>query len=422
MRSLRTSLILSMVLAGWSLAASAAPDPTPDITAEVVFLRNQCDVNGSPKENCFESMSSLLTWTWGPRNPGPTDRLRVDVGPGEFGAFECPSGEGWVSMFGSGRLTTIVGGTSSLASGQDVGGIAQGCEDLEFSDMTFEGDYAGFWWVAQGGNSTWQGVDIISNDADQPGLLNETFSWLEEPGGCGAESPVATHYFFDSRVIAFGARKYAYTPAVFWTGCSDVWYYGGEITWKLDDLTSAAGAAQGYLVEVGSHSKMQVFGTALRIVGSSSEPISALTGVGVTGTTSEYHQHGGIISHGLPNIASGFAIGLLSSHPGSLIHTPGTAFVARVPATAGYARVSSGSSGRIESPFLWQSGATPPLSTTESNVIFSESGKDMYVETDCQSSGTCTGGNETHLMIYNSTMCTGSGGPWFDTVTGACRP
>ena len=48
-------------------------------------------------------------------------------------------------------------------------------------------------------------------------------------------------------------------------------------------------------------------------------------------------------------------------------------------------------------------------------------GQDLFIETDCNSAGDCSGrGTETHLMIYNDANCS-QGNPWFDTVTGACR-
>ena len=70
---------------------------------------------------------------------------------------------------------------------------------------------------------------------------------------------------------------------------------------------------------------------------------------------------------------------------------------------------------------LWQSSAVPPSATTETNVLRSSDGKDIFVETDCSATGNCSaGGNETHLMIYNEAQC-GAGNPWFDVVTGSCR-
>ncbi len=45
----------------------------------------------------------------------------------------------------------------------------------------------------------------------------------------------------------------------------------------------------------------------------------------------------------------------------------------------------------------------------------------MFVEKDCSSLGDCdSGGNETHLMIYNQNACPAIN-PWYNVVTGACR-
>jgi len=69
---------------------------------------------------------------------------------------------------------------------------------------------------------------------------------------------------------------------------------------------------------------------------------------------------------------------------------------------------------------VWPTGSLPPNATGETGGAQSETGQDMFVETDCGSGGDCSGGgSETHLMIYNSSCSTA--GPWFDVVTGACR-
>jgi hypothetical protein len=46
-------------------------------------------------------------------------------------------------------------------------------------------------------------------------------------------------------------------------------------------------------------------------------------------------------------------------------------------------------------------------------------GLDLFVEGDCAPNGDCSGGPDPHLMIYDD-RCQVDG-PWFDTVTGACR-
>ncbi len=406
------SVVLSILALGAS-QANAAPDPTPDANASVVHLRTNCDVAGIPKENCFESMANLMAWTWTTRNPSASDRLRIDAGPGQFGAFECPNGRGWVSLYGSGRLTTVFEGTaSSTPAGRTVGGEVSACEDLEFADATFRGTWTGFHWIIQGGSSQWQSVDIEGLDSGQDGAgFNETFAWLEEPGGCNEESPIASHYFFDTRVIAHGSRNFAYDPAPFWTGCSDVWFYGGEITWNAAPVNHLGG-----LVDIGRRSKMHVFGSALRVLSTTPGDYSGLVGIRTTHADSVYHMHGGIVSMQFPEATSGYAFGIYA-HPGSLVHTPGTAFAMN----GNLLRFRIAGTGTVQSPFLWQSGQFPPAASSETNVINSQSGSDMYVETDCDSGGNCNGaGSETHLMIYNSNLCP-LANPWFDTQTGACR-
>lgn len=402
----RASYVLAACVFFCGTQAMATADPTPDSGASVVFLRTNCDVAGSPKENCFESMANLMTWTWGTRSPSSSDRLRIDVGPGNFGPFECPSDNGWVSLYGSGRLTTVLEGLPTLTSAgtKTVGGISEGCTELEFADVTFRGTYAGFWWSEQGGSSQWQSVDIDGLDSGGTGSFNETFSWLEEPGGCGEESPIATHYFFDSRVIAHGSQTSFYAPAPFWTGCSDVWFYGGEITWNAAPIS-----ALGALVDVGTRGKMQTFGSALRVVSTTSGVYSGITGVKTSSDDSVFHMHGGIVSLNLPDATSGFVYSIWASS-GSLVHTPGTAFATLGSVTA-YRIYNLG--GTVSSPFLWQASASPP-------AITSQHGSDVFVETDCASSGLCNAsGSEAHMMVYDTSCSTN--GTWRDLVTGNCR-
>jgi hypothetical protein len=69
---LATALLLALLGSG---GAQASPDPSPDNDADVVYLRVNCNENGSPKTNCFESMSAVTTWIWTNRtnDPSPGD-------------------------------------------------------------------------------------------------------------------------------------------------------------------------------------------------------------------------------------------------------------------------------------------------------------------------------------------------------------
>ena len=72
--------------------------------------------------------------------------------------------------------------------------------------------------------------------------------------------------------------------------------------------------------------------------------------------------------------------------------------------------------GTVRAPYQWMQDNEPPLVETEN-------GADIFVETDCDSSGNCTGVAEAdqqpHMMIYSSNCVTF--GPWYNMVTNACR-
>ncbi len=101
-------------------------------------------------------------------------------------------------------------------------------------------------------------------------------------------------------------------------------------------------------------------------------------------------------------------------------HTPDTAHNISVASDATPYRVLNlNSNSRLESPFNWGAMPMPPKSTDDTNVLISEPGQDIFIETDCTKEGSCFdgAGDESHLMVY-SDKCRGG---WFNTVTGACR-
>ena len=108
-----------LLLSVHPLESLANPDPTPDPTADVFFVRQNCGPAGSEMQNCFESMTALTQrttgWMWTVRNPSASDKVLVDVGPGQFEAFECQgTTRGWVTLRGAGREATILRGVPSL--------------------------------------------------------------------------------------------------------------------------------------------------------------------------------------------------------------------------------------------------------------------------------------------------------------------
>lgn len=102
-------------------------------------------------------------------------------------------------------------------------------------------------------------------------------------------------------------------------------------------------------------------------------------------------------------------------------HTPETVWTLKAGTGAGLFRVLGSAGSDVQAPYLWSSGPFPPAAGSESNVLFSADGQDVFVETDCGATGDCNaGGDQTHTMIYNGAMC-GGPDPWFDVATGRCR-
>ncbi|MEM7411103.1 MAG: hypothetical protein AAF430_12780 [Myxococcota bacterium] len=413
---------------------SAIPDPTPDPDATVVYLRQDC---GNPAmENCFESMTALsefpiasapIGWIWTKSTPvSATNPLIIDVGPGTFEAFQCgsfaePEGtRGWVTVRGSGREVSIL--REPGFTGPGVRGI--GCVNLSFIDIGVHGGVEAARWI-RGGSSSWSNVDILShedNDLASPTAAN---AWVES---CGTSDGRAVHYFHGSRIrrvgLIQGGQLYAFSA------CAESWFFGGEISLEVPDDDYGTGAIDAnfatlYLNGLGSGSvggDVRVFGTAIRATvkgyfdsTSSVPPIRAVEFSG-NATGGVFHSHGSIISVNANVDPQGGdpldVAGIVSLGTNQLAHTPGTAFVLNVHPTATAERLRGGAT--FESPFLWQAGASAP-------PVISKQGADLYVETDCDGTGDCSGGSadEPHLMVY-SENCS-AGGPWFNTVTAACR-
>jgi hypothetical protein len=91
---------------------------------------------------------------------------------------------------------------------------------------------------------------------------------------------------------------------------------------------------------------------------------------------------------------------------------------ARVSLYGSAVRTRERNGGRVDSPLLWAEGTAPPTGGSASDLQ-SETGSDLFVETDCASVGCQAAGTEPHLLVYSAACATA--GPWFDTVTGRCR-
>ena len=122
------------------------------------------------------------------------------------------------------------------------------------------------------------------------------------------------------------------------------------------------------------------------------------------------HMHGGIVSVRSEGGGNDGVYGVKVVTNG-MVHTPDTAFGLKASGTGLMERIIR-ESGSVSSPFQWPAGTTPP-------ALVSVTGSDTFIETDCGPAGCQAGGSQPHLLIYSSSCNTA--GPWFDSVTGACR-
>jgi hypothetical protein len=379
-----------------------------DPNAPVVLLRQDC----TGLSNCFNTMASLQTWVWGTRSPSTSNPLLVDIGPGEFGRFECPSAtpaNGHVTFRGSGREQTRIKGGDSVNKGAIT---VHGCEKMSFLDLTLIGTAFGVVWDG-GGSSQWSNVEVRA-------LTNFNFfayGWYDI-GGCDPENK-ALHYWFGSKIHATGAYI---ANLGYYAKCSENWFYGGEIEVDMSNFAGQSTMAAGFntAIRLEQNGDFRAFGSALRThLGPFCGSVGSNVGVDIY-DSGVFHMHGGIINatSAPEGISCASSVDLDSTalrvQGSGFAHTPATAFVVK-PGGSGVAkRTLALGSATVLSPFLWPAGQEPPDITTIT-------GSDLFVETDCDHNGNCDGsGNETHLMIYNAAACPAS--RWFDSTLGSCRP
>jgi hypothetical protein len=232
--------------------------------------------------------------------------------------------------------------------------------------------------------------------------------------------PLGEHYFFGNRFVS--------GSAALWAECDLTWVYGSDILVAPTDSSGIpdAGTTSSTFsgVRVGGRADVRLFGTTVRVTTKNrtdSSGFSSIQGVEVGVLTvgsmppgyGDFHDHGGIINVDASNLAGVDAVALraeAASGGDARVHVHETAF--NLTPGSGGAAVRLTGTGQFSSPYQWEARTDPP-----STDLDSKTGQDMYVETDCSPSG-CTGGTDTHLMIYN-TSCSPT--PWFDTVLGQCR-
>lgn len=413
---MRALAFLALLFLAAFASDSAGAHGTLGSNTAHIFLVKDCTAAGWSSSDigvkCFESVGALTTKIWGSGGIHPTaaNPLTVDIGPGEFdGTIGCPPGEGHTTFRGASRdRTTIDGGLVEIIPGfVSVYAAVKGddCTSLGFQDITLLGGsttnagYAVFW--VGGGSSSWTDVNIVGSIS----------GWYD--AFCDGEStdlPSGVHYFWGSNTTAGQLGYFA--------ECGETWYYGGEI--RIDPALKGSFQGTSVGVKVVHRAEVHLFGAAIR---ASTATISSGSGslrgvmVGTPGNGTlgqghgEFHMHGGVISVNSSNLSGVNAIGLHMTDSGGAgtakSHTLDTAFAVKGGSTS--TRLSG--TGSFESPQLWEARTTPPTAGG------AKDGQDMYVETDCNTSG-CSAGSDPHLMIYSSTC---SPTPWFDIVRNACR-
>lgn len=388
----------SILLFGVSTAAQ-----TVDPDASIVHLRTACDI-----DNCFTDTEDLTEWLWeGGRTSPPSagDRVTVQVGPGSFDPFVCDGSaqaRGYVSVVGSGRqqsrfvrLATGPGPDGKLGA---CGGAihVENCRELDFSHLTAIGETGVFW--LGGGSATWSDVDMIGEP--QGGFCGlGALGWYDLPGAGGR----SLHYIFGSRV--FG-RGHPIAVSALDVVDAEIWFYGGDVVAEATGSGTAILAA----ANVTNAGDLRLFGSSVR---ARVEPGAAVSG-GFYGAWvhdgGKLHLHGAIVNASADQGSGAIdAYGIFAEDAGSMVHTPGTAFVVNAAGSGVATRVAAVGGAMVHSPFVWPASTSPP-------PVETLHGADAFVETDAGPSG-----NEAHLMVRDAS-CAGAGGPWRDMATGQCRP
>lgn len=391
--------VLLPVISPASLAVN-----NPDAT--IVQLRKDCGI----LDDCFPTTSEVVSWLDNTRNPnaGP---LRIEIGPGRFGAFNCNTHND-VSLVGSGPGITI------LQGGSAAGIHGFGCFNFNVQDLTAESIFISVRWEGDG-SSTWSNVHVLPNSLIIPGLPNfkkeNTYGWSE--GSCDGISkenrPV--HRWVSSRIVATG--KTAYLAA-----CSENWFFGTQLVAAgsgfengLRGITVAAFPSNNT-----SFPEVHVYGGNIQVVANDTVEFDTLTATvdgqgiiaAVVGKRGELHVHGtGIDVIGNNN---GNNIAALGVADGGFIHASESAYVMKTGAGGKKYRILN-EGGIVKAPYTWEE----EILTPGTPALVSDNGKDMVIENVCSNAPTCTE-TRPHMMVYTA-ECTDTGGPWFDTTANACR-
>lgn len=400
----------------------------PSVQAITLTLDQQCDDSTALTTGCYQTLDKLQERIWGvdgvfgltsltpdTLNPNASNPLTVTIASGTYtGTLACLAGvnEGFVTFRGNGRDSTI------LTSTGDVTVFITGCGNVHFQDLSITNYYSGgfdtpVYITTRGtGDTSWTNVNLISTHGVAWYEVTTIFS--SSPGGCQPVNNVPypskqpEHFFFNSRIIG--------GIAPFVAACGKSWLYGSDVVLK----TSSQAKLQLPMTTILSYGEgdVRLFGSTVRtdltggLPAQTNEVVGITLGNGPAINDGTLHMHGGIIN--VTTIDSVDAIGIDATQANTLAHTLDTAFVIKSGNNADSVRLRG--TGKLMSPLLWQSGDMPPANGS----LVSQTGKDIFVETDCSASS-CSGGDQPHLMIYSESCGQSGGSAWFNTVTGQCR-
>jgi hypothetical protein len=176
-------------------------------------------------------------------------------------------------------------------------------------------------------------------------------------------------------------------------------------------------------IQVAHRAEVRVFGSQVRVSsasvasGSHHEAIGAEVGATTTEPGNGHGTlrfHGGAIEVDAATLTGADAVALSVTRAGTgdaSARVLETAYAMRAGPSGEPVRVRG--DGEILAPYLWPAGSAPP-----GPGLRSQAGMDLFIETDCDAGGACSGASTPHLMIY-SAACPSR---WFDSVTAACRP
>lgn len=374
----------------FSLVFSSGLFAAIDSQAPVVKLRTSCQEGTVTLDNCFTTMAGLLNWTYSTRLPSASSPLLVDIGPGSFGGFTC-NGSGYITLRGAGNKNTVLGATVV-----GVSGTGPGCTQLVFQDLSIVNNSgtAFTWWGS--GSASYSNIELTGTG----------FAWWDIRY---SPAPASQHYWWNAVLTAFPDNLSGSPTATFLTYGAIHRFYGSEVNaFAIGDGAMAVNVSGGF-----GAGEIQMYGSAIRAKANPGATLAVLRGIDVGGGQT-FHFHGGSI--GVDGTAAGssdVSVEGITGVSNSTVHVLEVAYALKPKGTGSASRVlglDPGPSRHL--PFLWGNGLTPP-------TISSQNGADLFIETDCSTTGCQIAGTETHLLIYNQSCTTN--GPWFDVVTGRCR-